>query len=272
MKTIRVIPILLLVAPPVVAQPADDPWAQVPALPTSCYTQGDTFQDQAYAATEALGSEKSQKDEINETIAQQYREVDIMELQQRMMTFMMEHPEDAQRVMMAMQQGGLEMQEQSPEMLERSGELEAQLRDLTAQYDAALHQAIDPIETQRQTLRASKAWCGEAAFARDAAFSREVNQAYDSLCTRWWKEGGAYHAWLEEFKQLQIELAVKYDEYASTTRLNYEIMGIPSDQYQPTEYLKAPLEYLNRATQIFSRRNHAPLSEEPIEECHDGHG
>lgn len=264
--------ILLLATPPALAEPPADSWAQVPALPTSCYSAGDAFQDDAYAAIEALQSEKSRQDEVNQSMSQQLHEVDMMELQQRMVTYMMEHPEDAQRAMTALQQGGQQMAEQTPEMSERSARFETRLRELTAEYEAALSQTIGSIEQQRQTLRASKEWCSQASLARDAALSRETNQSYESLCNLWWKEGGAFHAWATEFRQFQIELAAQQDEYAATTTINYEIMGVGADQYRPTNSLGAASEYLRRAAQVYSKRNFAPLSEEPIEACSDGHG
>ena len=50
MKSGHAIVIFLLMAPPALAEPATDPWAQVPALPTSCYSAEDSFRDRAYAA------------------------------------------------------------------------------------------------------------------------------------------------------------------------------------------------------------------------------
>jgi len=149
--------------------------------------------------------------------------------------------------------------------------LESRLKELTEEYKTALSATTSPIEERRAALRASKAWCSPEAFARDAAISREVNHAYDALCAGWWKEGGAFHTWLAEFKQFQIELAAQNDEYADAMRGNYEMMGIPSDQYRPTGYLNAPIEYLNRAAGVFSGRNYGPVSEEPIRSCSD-HG
>jgi hypothetical protein len=49
-------------------------------------------------------------------------------------------------------------------------------------------------------------------------------------------------------------------------------MGIPTDQYRPTWYLSAPIEYLRRAVQVFPKRNFAPVSEEQTDECEVGHG
>ena len=264
--------LLLLTSPPALAEPSGDPWPEVPALPTSCYAADDTFQDDAYAAAEALQSEKMRQDEINQATAQQMGEIDPMQLQQRMMTFMMEHPEDAQKAIMALNQGGQQMQEQLPEMSERSGQLEARLQGLNAEYAAALSAAIDPIEGRRQALRNSKGWCSPESLASDAALSGEANRAYDSLCAQWWQEGGAFHAWLTEFRQYQADYAAQQDEYAATTTINYQILGIPRDRYRPTNDLGAASEYLRRAAQVYSKRQQGPLSEEPLQECTDGHG
>lgn len=264
--------LLVLATPPALAETPEDPWAQVPPLPTSCYTADDTFQDDAYAAAEMLQGEKTRQEEINQATAQQMNEVDPMELQQRMVTFMREHPEDAQKALMALNQSGQQMQEQVPGMSERSGQLESRLTDLTAEYAAAVSASIDPMQGRRQALRNSQGWWSRESLASDAALSREVDRAYDSLCAQWWKEGGAFRAWLAEFRQYQVEYAAQQDEYSATTTINCQIMGISSDRYRPTNDLGAASEYLRRAVLVYSRRNHWPLSEELIQECTDGHG
>lgn len=270
MRHSQAIFILLLVAPPALAEPASDPWAQVPALPTACYTESDPFGEKAYAASEALESEAMRLEEANEAIAVQLRNMDITEQQQRMMTFMMEHPQDAQRYMEAVQQGGQAAQMQTPEMAERYIQLDTKLDDLQAQYDAALRQAMDPLEARRNQLHSSDEECNEAWLAQVAAVSKEENQAYDQLCVSWWK-AGPFHAWFAEFKQYQIEWGAQQDEQAAAVKLNYEVMGIATGAFRPTYSLRAPIEYLRLAPQVFSNRKVAPVSEE-LGSCEITHG
>jgi len=270
MRHSQAIFILLLVAPPALTEPASDPWAQVPALPTACYTENDPFGEKAYAASEALESEAMRLEEANGAIEEQLGNMDIMEQQERMMAFMMEHPEDAQRYMEALQQGGQAAQSQTPEMAERYLQLDAKLKDLQAQYDAALRQAMDPLEARRNQLHSSDEECNEAWLAQVAAVSKEENQAYDQLCASWWK-AGPFHDWFTEFKQYQIEWGAQQDEHGDTAKLNYEVMGIATDAYRPTYSLRAPIEYLRLAPQVFSNRKIAPVSEE-LGSCEITHG
>jgi len=270
MRNRQTILILLLVTPPALAETAADPWAQVPALPTACYTESDPFDAQWNAASEALEREAKRLEEANKAIEEQLGNMDIMEQQQRMMAFMMEHPEDAQRYMESLQQLGQAAQSQSPEMAERYMQLDARLKDLQAQYDAALSQAMDPLEARRNQLHSSDEECNEAWLAQVAAVSKEENQAYDQLCVSWWK-AGPFHAWFAEFKQYQIEWGAQQDEHSETAKLNYEAMGIATDAFRPTYSLRAPIEYLRLAPQVFSNRKIAPVSEE-LGSCEITHG
>lgn len=272
MKTMQVLLMLLLVAPPAPAEPVNDPWAQVPALPTSCYKENDDFDARAYAAQEALQNEKAQQESTNEAIAEQLRNMDMSEQQQRMMNFLMENPQEAQRYMEMVQQSGQAAQVEVPEMAERQIQLDTRLNDLKAQYDAAVQEAVGPIRARQEALQASPEACTPASLIETVELNKQQNRAYDSLCPGWWKEGGAFHTWFADFKQFQIEWGAQQDQFAADQKLNYEVMGISADQYRSTYYLSGPIEYLRRAPQVFFKRDHGPLSEEAIEACHDGHG
>ncbi len=267
----RVILLLLLAAPAALAEPANDPWAGVPPLPTACYRANDPFADQASAATEALNARKAQQEEVNQAIEQQYRAVDMSELQQRMMTFMMEHPDKAQQYLQAVQQSGQQVAELTPELAERSGQLESELKELMATYDAELQQALRAVEERKQELGASLAKsCNMDLVARAAALQAERNRAYEELCASWWPSG-PFHDWFARYKQFKIEEAAHWLEHAETAKLNYAVMGIAADDYRSTEDLRAPVEYMQRAGEVFFKREHAPVSEEPGD-CEVRHG
>jgi hypothetical protein len=48
-------------------------------------------------------------------------------------------------------------------------------------------------------------------------------------------------------------------------------MGIAADDYRSTEDLKAPIEYMSRANDVFFKREYAPVSEE-LGTCEATHG
>jgi hypothetical protein len=263
--------LLFLVAPPVCAEPAADPWAEVPALPTACYRGDDPFESKANAATAELGARLAQQKEINGAIEQQYGQVDMSELQQRMMTFMMEHPDQAQRYMEAVLQSGQQVQELTPELADRSGQLETELRELTAAYAAELQQAMSAMAERRQALGLAPGKnCNADLLARAAAIEAEQNRTFEGLCAKWWNTG-PFHDWFARYRQFKIEEAAHWVEHAETNKLNYEVMGIAADGYRSTADLEAPIDYLNRAGQVFFKREHSPVSEE-LGTCEVTHG
>jgi hypothetical protein len=188
-----------------------------------------------------------------------------------MMTFMMEHPDKAQQYMEAVQQGGQQVAELTPELAERSGQLETELKELMAAYDAELRQALSPIEERQEALGATL-WqsCNEGLLAKAAALKAEQNRAYEGLCANWWKTG-PFHDWFARYKQFKIEEAAHWVDHSETAKLNYEVMGIAADDYRSTEDLKAPIEYMSRANDVFFKREYAPVSEE-LGTCEATHG
>jgi len=271
MMTRRTIAISILATTFVITAQADEPWGQVPPLPTSCYSEGDSFETAAISATESLRDQEARQQEVNLAIEEQYREVDIMEKQQRMVAFMMEHPEKAQQYMEAQQQGAQQVQEQTPELVERQQQLDAEMRDLMAAYAGDLQQAMAAVEAQQHALNTTlEQTCNEGLLAKSVALRAEENRVYDGVCANWWK-GGPFHDWLARYKQFQIEQAANWAEFAATSKLNYEVIGVAADQYRAPEEYKGPIEYLRRAMEIFVQRRFGPVSEE-LGTCEVRHG
>lgn len=270
MKLNATLPVLLL-SVPAFAAAAEDPWSRVPALPTACYSESDHFSDQALAASEALNEEKNRQQVINDALAQQLAEVDPMDQQQRMMTFLMENPEQAQKYMESLQMGGQQIQELVPEMADRDRQLTLQLDELSARYKAEQEQlaASHAKKLEAYYAQAEKG-CTEATIARANALVREENAAYEQLCAAWWVQG-PFHDWFAEFRQFKHESAAEWDLQADSQALNYRVMGIDADAYRPTQGLEAPVEYLRRAALVFSKRRVAP-NRQTVTECGSGHG
>ena len=264
--------ILLLPAPAAWAEPTTDPWAKVPTLPTNCYREDDWFDSSAQNTQDALRSQESQQQEINLAVDQQDGgEIDPMAMQQRMLTLLSEHPEDAQRIIEAMTQGGQQVAGEVPELQERTIQFDADLQELKAAYALDLGQAIEPIDAQRQRVNASLAeTCNAELVAKVAELNAAENRAYGGICTHWWASG-PFHEWLVRFRQFKIEEAALWAEHAETIKLQYELMGKSAGQYRSTEGLKGAIDYLRLAREVFNQRRHAPVDEAPGS-CLSGHG
>lgn len=270
MKTTNAVALVVLLAPPILADPIDDPWAMVPDLPTACYADTDDFQERANNATQALGTEYQRQEAINRAISEQSAELDPMEMQQRMVTYLMEHPEDAQRYMESLQQIGQEANEQAPQNAERYYQFDADMETLSASYDSALRDAMAPLQRRGQRLDETSGHCNEKWLADARALVSDENATYERLCATWWNKG-PFHAWLGEFRQFQIEIAARQDEQDNTAKQNYEVMGIATDGYRPTGYLRAPIEYLRRAGPVFAKRRVSPVPISQDMQC-NSHG
>ena len=70
---------LFLVSATTLAQaPVASPFAKLPALPTTCYAEGDTFSDKAAAATEATQAEIERQKAVNQHIEDEFNNIDPM--------------------------------------------------------------------------------------------------------------------------------------------------------------------------------------------------
>jgi hypothetical protein len=244
--------VLLLATQPLWAEPIDDPWALVPELPNSCYSERDDFQERAYAAMNVLSAERSRQSEINMAISQQSADVDPMELQQRMMEFLMEHPEEAQAYMEGLMQTGQEFNEETPERNAQRQQLEDELNAITSRYDTTYQDALGPLDARYGR------WVGEGSVDEAAEddgirIVREMNANYETLCETWWKNG-PFHDWLARDRQFLIEDAAEQEKLSATTIRNYELTGVPTADYRSTVSLEAAHAYLQKATQIFNKR------------------
>jgi len=269
--TLLVVLVSNVLAPSAPAQAAGDPWAEVPALPTSCYRGSHEFEDAVNAATDVLQAREAEQKEINAAIELQYNEVDIMERQQHLMKLMAEDPERAQQYIQNMQQGAMGVREGSPEMSERQSQFDAELKQLRETYDAELQQALGPVKDRQAALGATLAIsCNGDLLARAAALQAEQNRAYEGFCANWWSSGPV-HDWFARFKRFKNEEAALWDQHAATQKLSFEMAGVAADQYRSTDVFRGAMEYLRRASEVFFWREFEPVSEE-LGTCEVRHG
>ncbi len=234
----------------------EDPWALLPALPSACYTEEDTFSDQAFAVIETFATEAARQEEINQELSQQLANLDPMEYQQRMMDFMTQNPQEAQKYMESMASAGAEVNELMPKMQEETFALHSERDNLHAEYDGAVKALDDAYSKGTEALFAdSKNFDSDLATYHAAVDA--LNGGYQKLCASWWKNG-RYHDWLARHEDLQrrtVALEVDIDVLVQ----NYTVFGIDAANYRSTSALNAAKRQLDAAEQIFRRRKNKPM-------------
>jgi hypothetical protein len=228
------------------AVPAD-PWTLVPALPTACYGQQDDFDEVLATRIETLSAEISRQAELNGQIEDRFDALDPQEKQRRMMDYMMENPQEATKVMQAMQSMGSEAAESHQVEEEGEGEQSQALAGLFARYDAALKTATDPIFAKRNKI---------SAIGSDPEFevlSRQLEQEYEKLCPQWWK-GDPFRTWLAGYREFLIQGIPAREEAEAKGNAHYAMFGISAASYRSTIKMEAVKKYLMRATEVYRRR------------------
>ena len=248
MKAYALMP-FLMAAQSAIAEPMDDPWALVPKLPSSCYSERDDFAARTDTTLETVQAEMARQEEINSAISQQSKDLDPMEIQQRTMDFMMEHPEQAEQLMRGLMQTGQETNEEAPEMNAQRQQLENELSALSEQYDAEYKKLLGPLESR---------YYGENGADLSESDSRllveKMNSAYEGLCKTWWKNG-PFHAWLDKEKALLIEDAAVWEKNEKAgTEQKALMLGVNTDGYRSTASLSAARDFTHRAKDIFAKR------------------
>lgn len=244
---------------PAGAEEIADPWALLPALPTACYAQEDTYSDQAYAAAATLDAERIRQDEINLALSQQLSNIDPMEQQQRMMDFMMENPQEAQKYMESVAGAGATANEEMPKFNDESYALQAERQTLDADYGAAVN-ALDQAYRDGIAGLFEEPQKFDADFAKYSAAVDAYNGGYANLCARYLKNG-LYYDWLARQQDLERRLvALSVDN--DVTAENYRMFGIDADQYRSTYELSAAKRQVDAALQIFNRRKLEPMVKE----------
>jgi len=257
MKTYALIS-LLLTAQAAIAEPIDDPWALVPQLPDSCYSERDNFAERSNAATGIIETEMARQEEINSAISQQSRDMDPMEIQQRTMDFLMDHPEDAERLMRSLMQTGQDTNEGSTENNAQRQQLEDELTEISARYDADYKKSVGALESRYYGET------GEELSEREAFLMVDkINAAYQGLCKTWWKNG-PFHAWLGKEKAFLIEDAAVWEKNdKAAAEQNAMMLGVSADGYRSTAPLSAARDFMRKANEIFGKRWGAPRKYEP---------
>jgi len=233
------------------AAPAD-PWTQVPALPTACYGNQDDFSEVSRARIDSLTHDVERQQAVNDELAERFRTMDFMEKQRRMSEYMMQHPQEATKIMEAFQAAG--SQANTDAKLQAVHEQEQQRAALDAsfgRYRAAYVATMDPFNRKIAAV-------GEEFTLWDSPRKKPINaqadQAYAKLCAQWWRSG-PFLAHLAEYKKTLVQGIPEQQKAAQLMTTNLSWAGIPAAAYRSTAPMEAVKHYMERAAEIFSKRD-----------------
>lgn len=263
----------VLVATALYAQPATDPWAKVPALPTACYTsqEPDDFRAKLDAALEAVQADHYKQNDINGKIREGAQKVDPMEMARRMQEYMMKDPQGAMKYMQGVQSLGEGVQADQKATSEKEAQLAAEEKALIERYKTALAKSSAPGNTRWDALKKK---LGIAPDSRGPGESgvpdwawkewdlilREWDRAYQATCAQWWIAAGPMHAHLKRYKDYLVQERIpRYQKNNDEPTLkNYQMMNVPSKGYRSVADFVAVEDYIKRARRIFGERMDRP--------------
>jgi len=245
----------LLVATTVMAQ---DPWARVPPLPTSCYGKEDNFAEALDRARGELDAASTGQDKANRALTKQIFALDPATLQQRMMAAMQKNPAQAQQIMQSMQQQGTaESQAQTAAIGQAQTRFEERKAKLIADYKAERDAMLGPIFVR---IRKHTTESGGTAADDEAVRTGwiEYNNKYETvLCERWFKK--EVTALLAEYRTYLVNDRIpKQTESAAAAGRQLELFGFSSRDYHTTAGLNGAADYLRFAYDLFNPRRSEP--------------
>jgi hypothetical protein len=233
----------------------------VPAFPATCY-QSEDFSapaDKAYAAL-AAAIERQQK--INAAIEQEFKEMDMAEMAQRMQAFMMKDPQRAADMLRGQQAVAAAASDKIQRAADTVGPLEAALKNHTAKFQAAVKGVRDPIDAQMKQLTDAKALpahefvvFGTAADeAQYLGLLARLNTDYEKICAAWWGPSGAFQTWLGDLKTYYANLILSDEQAAAAMAFKFALLDTPSGGYRTTHAMSHVQQYVRRAREVFELR------------------
>lgn len=242
----------LLVSTPVAAQ---NPWAKVPALSTSCYSAGDPFTDQIEAAFVANQDAIGRQEQINRGLNDQLKSIAPSAMQSRMMAYMQKDPAGFQAYMEGMARDPQSVQAAVAANAARLAALDKEFRTLIANYSTESKATLDPVAAEM--LRVTDA-ASRASNAERAAAIAKYNAAYVAICNKWIVKQSV-PAFFTKFKAYMVERHVpEAESLGLVTKRSMEMAGINTKDYQSTEPLQAVSKYIDYIRTVFSLRRRQP--------------
>lgn len=252
LRSVSVLLSTLLFAAPLAAQ---NPWAVVPAFPTTCYTEGDPFPAQIEAADGANQDALARQEQINEKLDDQLDALDDMVVSSRMIAYQQKNPAGFQKYMQFMARDPEAEQTASENHDLRMSRFQEEFDALLAKYDAALKTTLDPVRTRMLKVTDPSSGASKEAMYKAMA---EYNSTYETLCTKWIIQQD-FPAFLTKFKAYLVgNYLPSLNSQTAMDKTTFEMAGISAKDYQDTEPFSVVREYIDYVTTAYGLRWRTP--------------
>ena len=254
------------------AQPAaTGPWAKVPPLTTACFTGTDPFAARLEAARASVEASRTKQVAVNKKIEEEHKNLDPMEMMDRMQQWMMDNPQEAKKYMQGMHQIGADVNAGALEIHAATTRFQTEEKDLIKRYHASLDTAYAPGYARFNALKTKlgmplDSWSvrGEGgmpdwAVAEQDAIMRQLDQAYATHCPQWWGATAQIQAWLKTYRDWLTKEFIPFSEHlASQNAQTYAIMGTPSASWKDTAAYDGVIKYLEAVGRVYGYRRLKP--------------
>lgn len=239
---------------PLLAQSA---WTKTPPLPKACYSEQDTFAGDAEKVRSDLEAHIEKQEQINRGLVDQVFKTDPATLQQRMMAAVQRDPARAQEIMQAIASMGTEQgQAKVAEAGAEKGTFDVKKAKLIADYKAERPRIMSLYGTP-QGVDAMGA--GGHQRMTDPAVVAENNQKYQAvLCPKWFDK--EVPALLASYRTYLVEQVIPKHAAAETEAMRMpEMLGVSTKDFRPIAEMRAVVDYLRFATDLFGLRESGPI-------------
>lgn len=254
-----------------------DPWTLVPAFPTACYGKQDDFDEVVLKNIDMLTAEIGRQDKINEETKQvkvakdSSGQVDPWAMSRQMTESAMKNPEAAAQTTQAAN-ASIEPSRQADQQQEEKDRTQKEaLAKLIARYEAEFKGA-----TKTDLVYVGGGWSeGRDAPAGDGvstgggstylslvrgtpttqeqaiAYSRHVDQVYETqVCPKWWK-AGPFQTWLTGYRAFLAADVPRQEQVEATQNDPLKLQGVNLDAYHSTAKMKAVKKYLQSVREVY---------------------
>jgi len=242
-----------------------DPWSRVPAAATSYYSDDD-FVSKVDAAYAAINTDIDKQAKVNAAIKKNFDEMDMTQKMQRIQAYMAKNPQEAMKVMQAMQASANKTTEGVNATSTKSIRLEEELPGHKTNFNAALEKTLKPLQARQDELiktRTKAVSEGEIGFktaadaAQYAALVQQENAEYEKICGNYFGPKGEFTTWLASYKDniaKNMIPAGESNDQAIITQLS--IMDTATGGYRSTAGLEGVRDYLGKLKELYSLRHH----------------
>lgn len=267
----------LIFAHALAAAPTPTPWAQVPALPTACYSSQDQWWDRNNTAIDTVQQTLYAQQESNSAVEQQSNEAmseNPMAMAQAVQQAMLDDPANAQKMIEKMVQTGQHAQTEVPAQTEREKQIEAESKALLGRYQAALDKSMGPAMAHWNAVQKKMGWATDANFpmAPDPSWpqwawqewsgiQKDRDAGYVATCAQWWSATGGFQGYMKRYKDFLVRERVPYEKKLidEPKLTQFKMLNVPADGYRTTTEIEAAIDYMKMASALYGQRMADPM-------------